>query len=371
VEVIRTIDRDVALSKIRNSIIELESLIKGSVEPSKIERAFSSDGCGAVLIRLDEYWSNLYERFYKLQWISGHRNWESIHHRRDVVCELAELELPIRRLMCHCGVGVARHRAGTIGAIRISDEQLSEFGCNDSLDDTVGRPLAANRMEFHPSADWLVERESRSELREIAIPKPIAVGRGRDGQEIYGAPYADERTLLQLYREWCAASPEAKLGHGDKLNGNVYYGAFRGRQHIDIGRNVTVLFGAGEVLDHQGQPSDPAIYPCPRGGKLMVATPGDETLSILPSRLDGRAYVAVFFELVGPDRADRFEMICCKQLGWKPTSHCVQRVDDTNCSRGQVVMHVKLSEENVLRSWPRFDDSIGHEQASSRQYFAV
>ena len=44
---------------------------EGWVRAEQIERAFSSEGCGAILIKLDGPESALYDRFYRLQWQLG------------------------------------------------------------------------------------------------------------------------------------------------------------------------------------------------------------------------------------------------------------------------------------------------------------
>jgi len=102
----------------------------------------------------------------------------------------------------------------------------------------VGRPLAANRQEFHPCVDWLIEQEKAGRLQRDENPalEVVAFVNGETGAErILGRAQADEAQLLALYREWRSAGPEERRGHGNKYNGNVYYGAFRGHTHLDCG----------------------------------------------------------------------------------------------------------------------------------------
>ena len=59
------------LRKVKQSTVSLVSLVEGWVRAEQIERAFSSEGCGAILIKLDGPESALYDRFYRLQWQLG------------------------------------------------------------------------------------------------------------------------------------------------------------------------------------------------------------------------------------------------------------------------------------------------------------
>jgi hypothetical protein len=331
-----------ASRRIDNSTVLMRDLISGSLSRNAIDIAFSGEGCGATLIALDDSWNDFYEEYYLTQWQLGHRVFESDSAKRLLESRFVSLDLPLRLLLCRCGVAVVRTRSGIAGSFRLTENDLTKFGCDLPLTYKVGRPLAANRTEFHPCVDWLIEQERSHTIQTDNDTALMVVGHDTNGSEIIGRSYADETRLLALYREWQDASPEDRGGHGNKYNGDVYYGAYRGRMHVDCGSTLTVLFGPGELRDRAGHAPDGTINPSKLGGTLEVATPGGQEATSLPPRLpSGSAYVVVFFEEANLSSAD--SLLNAKDLGWAPTLHGVQRLFDTRFSRGQAVMHVRIS----------------------------
>lgn len=366
------------MRKVDHSTISLISLLKGEVRPDQIERALSFEGCGAVLIKLDEYYSAIYERFYRLQWQLGHRVFDNDTDNKEIAeAEFAARDTPIQRLLCRCGVAVARTRKGLTSPMvwRSSMDMKKFLGTNGAnLGVAIGRPLAANRKEFHPSVDWLLTQEKKGCLQKDENPSYDVVAQfGSDaGSQIIGRLQADETRLLALYREWELASPAEQRGHGNKLNGDVYYGAFRGRTHLDCGSTMSVLFGAGDVRDGDGFPVDGTTKSQELGGTLMVASPGEKKFTSLPYRLPcGSPYVVVFFEEFDQQRhapsasvgdeannSGRRKAPAVRQhrrqaalntnaMGWAATVHGVRRIEDTGFSRGQTIVHVYLTEEDL------------------------
>jgi hypothetical protein len=339
------------LRKVEQSTVSLVSLVEGQVRAEQIERAFSSEGCGAVLIELDGPRSAMYEQFYRLQWQLGTRAFESDVEEKTAAAKFAALDLPVRQLLCRCGVGVVRNRTGLTNPVPRSPVDVSKLLRNNAapLTGAVGRPMATNRQEFHPSVEWLLEKEQAGCLRNDGNPsyQIVSPAGGHAGAPIMGRSQADEARLLALYREWEAASPEEQRGHGNKYNGDVYYGAFRGRVHLDFGITMTVLFGPGDVRDRDGFPVPGTTKSRELGGTLMVASPGEEALTSLPYRLPGGSpYVVVFFEryyeprLTPPAPTGEASAINTSALGWAATVHGVCRIEDPAFSRGQAVVHV-------------------------------
>jgi hypothetical protein len=335
--------------RIDNSTVSMRSLFSGRLSRNVINIAFSGDGCGATLIELDDNWNHFYEEYYLTQWRLGHRVFESDSAKRLLEARFLSLDLPLRLLLCRCGVAVTRTRSGIGRSFRLTEDDLTHFGCDLPLTYTIGRPLAANRTEFHPCVDWLIEQERSQTIQINNDPTLTVVGHDANGSKIIGRPYADEARLLALYREWQAASPEERGGHGNKYNGDIYYGAFRGRMHVDCGSTLTVLFGPGELRDRAGRAPDSTINPNELGGTLEVAALKEEDAIPLPPRLpSGSAFVVVFFEDASPSPAN--PLLNTRDLGWAPTLHGVQRIFDTRFSRGQAVMHLRISSNN-LTSW--------------------
>jgi hypothetical protein len=364
--------------KVDHSTISLASLLKGEVRIDQIEQAFSFEGCGAVLINLDQYYSAMYERFYRLQWQLGHRVFDhDTINKETAAADFAALDTPVGELLCRCGVAVARTRKGLTRSRvwRPSIDVKRLLGTNaTTLSVATGRPLAGNRKEFHPSVDWLLEQEEKGCLQKDENPLYEVIEDVEDetGRRIIGRSQADETRLLALYREWKLASPKEQLGHGNKLNGDVYYGAFRGRTHVDCGSTMSVLLGAGDVRDRDGLPADGTTKSQELGGTLMVASQGEEKFTSLPYRLPGGSpYVVVFFEEFVRPRPIRPDLIAeeaenssnqkataarqhrkqlainTNALGWTATVHGVRRIEDTGFSRGQTIVHVHLTEEDV------------------------
>jgi hypothetical protein len=342
---------DEMLRKVEQSTVSLVSLVEGQVRAEHIERAFSSEGCGAVLIKLDGPRSAVYEQFYQLQWQLGTRAFDNDVDKETAAAKFAALDLPVQQLLCRCGVGVARTRKGLTNPMPRSPVDVKKLLRNDAapLTGAVGRPMAINRQEFHPSVEWLLEQEEAGCLRKEENPSYQIVAHAGDhaGSGIMGRSRADEVRLLALYREWQAASPEQQRGHGNKYNGDVYYGAFRGRIHLDFGSTMTVLFGPGDLRDRRGFPVVGTTKSRELGGTLLVASPGQETFTSLPYRLAcGSPYVVVFFEryheqwLTPPTPTGEEFAINTNALGWAATVHGVCRIEDPGCSRGQAVVHV-------------------------------
>lgn len=349
-------DREM-LRKVEQSTVSLISLVEGPVRADRIERAFSSEGCGAVLIKLDGPHNALYERFYRLQWQLGTRAFANDVDKETVAATFAALDLPVQQLLCRCGVGVARTRKGLTNPMPPSPVDVKKFTRTTGapLIGAIGRPLAANRQEFHPSVEWLLEQEGAGCLRTDENPSygVVAYSGDRAGLGIMGQSKADEVQLLASYREWKSGNPEKRRGHGDKYNGQVYYGAYRGRTHLDSGGTMTVLFGPGELLDRRGIPVAGTTKSRELGGTLLVASPGEETFTSLPYRLPcGSPYVVVFFEnydgLRPPTPTGEESAINTNGLGWAATVHGVQRIESTGFSRGQAVVHVLITERDLV-----------------------
>jgi len=333
---------DEMLRKVEHSSISLLDLIEGRVRAEQIERAFSSEGCGAVLIKLHGAHSALYERFYRLQWQLGTRAFDNDVEKATAAATFAALDSPVQQLLCRSGVGVARTRKGLTNPMPSVDlTQLLGTG-GAPLTGAIGRPLDGNRQEFHPSVEWLLEQEEAGGLQRDENPSYRTVAYSGEQAEsgIVGRARADEVQLLALYREWTSASPEERRGHGNKLNGDVYYGAFRGRTHFDQGHTLTVLFGPGELRDRHGFPVAATRESRQLGGTLMVASRGEETFTSLPYRLScGSPYVVVFFEAYHEQ---------WNPLGWEAAVHGVQRIEDTGFSRGQAVGHICIAESDFV-----------------------
>ena len=370
---------DDAALKVRRSTVFLSDLLAGRVARKTIELAFSRHGCGAVLVRLDERGSDAYETFYRLQWQLGTRAFGNDHAVEGAAGRFDAFDSPVRRLLCECALAVARARIGVTRPTSVSLVELTKLlrtGAR-SLSVAVGRPLAANRKEFHPSVHWLIEQEKTGGLRKDEDPAIDVVAvvndRGRPSQ-IFGRVRADEAQLLALYREWAAASPEERCGHGGKHNGNVYYGAYRGHTHLDSGSTMTVLYGPGELRDRAGSAPDVAVNSADLGGTLIVAAPGEDRFTPLPYRLPcGSPFVVVFFEQVretpmsslGPtppgempdnggfNRGQVCSMdrgptgINTNAMGWAATVHGVRRIENPAVSRGQTVMHMLLTHSDL------------------------
>jgi hypothetical protein len=349
------------LMKVEQSTVSLVDLIEGQVCPKQIERAFSSDGCGAVLIKLDGSLSAMYERFYHLQWQLGTRAFDNNLDKENAAAEFAGLDLPVQTLLCRCGVGVARSRNGLTNVMPRSLVETKKLLRNNGFTSAIGRPLARNRKEFHPSVDWLLEQERAGSLCSDETPSYEIVSSSCDyeGSRLMGRSRADEVRLLALYREWKSASPEEQRGHGNKYNGDIYYGAFRGRTHLDCGCSscaMTVLFGPGELRDCRGLPVPATSTPQELGGNLMVASPEEDTFTSLPYRLPcGSPYVIVFFELeqhhemlpTPPIPTRRGSVFDTNALGWAATVHGVRRIEDKRFSRGQAVVHVLMTQSDL------------------------
>lgn len=368
------VTNDEAARKVAQSTVSLSDLVLGHAAPAQIELALSRQGCGAVLVRLDGLNSNIYDTFYRLQSQLGRRAFNSATDANDAAARFAALDLHVRQLLCKCAIGIARARMGREGPTSLSLENLTKLAACP-LSAAVGRPLAANRQEFHPCVDWLIEQEKAAYLQrdENPVLGVVAVLSDHKGgtAQILGRTRADEVQLLALYSEWRSASPEEQRGHGNKNNGNVYYGAFRGHTHVDGGSTMTVLFGPGEVRDRRGYPAEGGTNFCQYGGTLIVAAPAEERFTALPYRLPcGSPYVVAFFNgifeeptrvesrglLEGADGAnDRVGAraqhatvgINTDALGWAATIHGVSRIEDTQFSRGQAVVHLRLTEVDL------------------------
>ncbi|MDQ1637072.1 MAG: hypothetical protein QOF62_411 [Pyrinomonadaceae bacterium] len=366
------------MRKVDHSTVLLGSLLKGEVRPDQIERALSFEGCGAVLIKLNQYYSSIYEQFYRLQWQLGHRVFDNDTDNKTAAADFSALDTPVRELLCRCGVAVARTRKGLTSPTIAPSVDFKRFlGTNGTtLSVAIGRPLAANRKEFHPSVDWLLKQEEKGCLQKDENPSYAVLAQSGDGagRRISGRSEADETRLLALYREWKLASPMEQKGHGNKLNGDVYYGAFRGCTHVDCGSTMSVLFGAGDLRDRDGFPVDGTTKSQGLGGTLMVASPEEKNFTALPYRLPcGSTYVVVFFEefdqrarpappaLIGREAANSGSQeanaagrhrkpvaINTCALGWAATVHGVRRIEDTGFSRGQTIVHVRMTEEDVI-----------------------
>jgi hypothetical protein len=210
----------------------------------------------------------------------------------------------------------------------------------------LGRPLALNRHEFHPCAEWLLRQGAAGTLHTDQNPTMATVGFDRTGNAIVGRWQPDETRLLSLYREWEASDPASRLGHGEKFNGDVYYGAFRGRTHVDAGSTLVSLFGAGEVIDFRGVPAGKQQSSRLLGGTLMVATPAEDNFTALPYRLPNSSpFVVVFFEEAAKET--RNSQSTSLDLGLPPTVHGVRRIEDKQYSRGQAVVHLKINSDHV------------------------
>jgi hypothetical protein len=347
------------LTKVDQSTVSLASLLEGQVCAEQIERAFTSEGCGAVLIKLDEPHSAMYERFYHLQWQLGTRAFDNDIDQENAEAEFAGMDLPVQTLLCRCGVGVAWSRKGLTNVMPRSPVEVKKLLRNNVFSGAIGRPLARNRKEFHPSVEWLLEQEQAGSLRSDENPSYGIVSSSGDHSRpaIMGRSRADEVRLLALYREWKSASPDDQRGHGNKYNGDIYYGAFRGRTHQDCGCSssaMTALFGPGELRDRRGFPVAATTTPRELGGNLIVASPGEETFTSLPYRLScGCPYVVVFFELeqyheLSPTTPTGQGFVFnTNALAWAATVHGVRRIEDTRFSRGQAVAHVLMTESDL------------------------
>jgi len=361
--------------KVEQSTISLTSLVEGRVGPDEIERAFSSQGCGAVLVKLDASRGAMYETFYRLQWQLSTRVFDNdFRSKETAAASFAALGMPVRQLLVQCGVSVARVRKGVISSVSSPQLHVKKSLLGLPLSAALGRPLALNRHEFHPSVQWLLEQEEKGSLRKDESPLYAVVADfgHHAGSKIVGRVQADEARLLALYREWKSSSPDEQCGHGNKYNGDVYYGAFRGRTHIDSGSTMTVLLGGGDLRDRDGLAIHGNMKSREFGGTLMVASPGEEKFVPLPYRLPcGSPYVVVFFEkfdqplpstistsIAGEsDGTANQKTAAARQLrsqaaintdalGWAATVHGVSRIENERFSRGQTVMHVVMTDDD-------------------------
>jgi hypothetical protein len=362
-----------SICKVEKSTISVTSLVEGRVRRDQIERAFSRQGCGAVLVKLDGSCGVMYERFYRLQWQLRSRVFDNDARRKKKAVEsFATLDMPVRQLLLRCGVGVARIRAGVTGPA--PSPGVEKF-LRAPLSPALGRPLALNRQEFHPSVEWLIEQEKKGCLRKEDTSSYAVVADFGDHAEVItiGRVQADEARLLALYREWKHSSRKEQRGHGNKYNGDVYYGAFRGRTHIDSGSTTTVLFGAGDLRDRDGFAAKGNTKSRELGGTLMVASPGEKKFVALPYRLScGSPYVVVFFEKFDKPMPSTPQMSIVRKsdgsgnqkvavlrrlrgqaaidtnaLGWAATVHGVSRIENEGFSRGQTVVHVLMTEDDL------------------------
>lgn len=373
---------DEMMHKVELSTVSLTSLVEGQVRDEQIERAFSPQGCGAVLIKLDGYYTAMYEEYYRLQWQLGTRAFDDIGDKETAAANFAALDMPVQQLLCRCGVGVARTRKGLTSPTPPVDVKTYLRTNGAPLSAAIGRPLAANRNEFHPSVAWLLEQEAAGCLQKDENPSYAVVAFSGDHAElkIMGRSQADETRLLALYREWESASREERCSHGNKYNGDVYYGAFRGHTHLDRGGTMTVLFGVGDLRDRNGFPVDGTTKSRELGGTLMVASPGEDNFTSLPYRLPcGSPFVVVFFERfdkrrppIPPGLIEEAESrgspsssparrrhrrqvaVNTDAIGWAATVHGVRRIEDTGFSRGQTVVHVIMTEDD----WRNDDESL-------------
>jgi hypothetical protein len=317
----------------------------------------------------------MHDRFYRLQWQLCTRVFDNDPARKETtVASFEALDLPVRQLLLRCGVGVARIRKELANPIPLPQPDAMKFLLSAPLSAAFGRPLAANRQEFHPSVDWLIEQEEKGCLRKDESPRYAVVANFGDHRGIMGRVQADEARLLALYREWKYSSPQEQRSHGSKYNGDVYYGAFRGHTHIDSGGTMTVLFGAGDLRNRDGFAIGATTKSRELGGTLMVASPGEEKFVSLPYRLPcGSPYVVAFFEkfderslptartsiveeadgsgnqksVVGR-RPFRKAAINTNALGWAATVHGVRRIENEGFSRGQTVVHILLTEDDLV-----------------------
>jgi hypothetical protein len=367
------LSEDEAAAKVANSTIPLPDLVLGNIAADAIELAFSPLGCGAVLVRLDEVNCDLYNTFYRLQWQLCSRASDCNAKASDAAADFAALDLRVRLLLCQCAVSITRARLGLAGATSLTLNYLNHLAPSP-LNAALGRPLFANRHEFHPSVDWLLERASSGQLQREEHPEVEVIADTSDNEsriEILGRVRADEAQLLELYQEWKSADPAERRSHGNKYNGNIYYGAFRGRTHLDGGSTMTILLGPGEVRDSLGWPAWDGSDSCKYGGNLIVKALTEEKFTGLPYRLRcGSPYVVAFFNetdgvfprprsgtsyagrggangaasKVGAgaehQRAVGIDTIA---LGWSPTVHGVRRIEDTRFSRGQTVVSLRLT----------------------------
>ena len=369
------VNDDEAAQHVEKSTIPVSRLLLGKTAADEIELAFSAQGCGAVLVRLDDL-GDLYDTFYRLQWQLGSRAFDSAADNEDAAARFADLDSRVRLLACQCAVAVARARMGIAGATALSLADLTKLAPSP-LSAAVGRPLVANRQEFHASVDWLIEQAETGRLQREENPAIAVVADANDRERktgILGRVQADEAQLLALYYEWDAASPEERLGHGNKYNGNIYYGAFRGRTHVDGGSTMTVLFGPGEVRDRCGRPADGGANRRQYGGTLIVKTPAQEKFTPLPYRLPcGSPYLVLFFNgtdgvfdkstasasdalnngktagtSVAVSQHSRAVGISTKALGWAASIHGVTRIEDTGFSRGQTVVLLRLTYADLV-----------------------
>ena len=114
--------------------------------------------------------------------------------------------------------------------------------------------------------------------------------------ELIGRVQADEFRLLHLYREWTHASPAIRRSHGNKYNGDVYYGAFRGRMHLDAGTTMTVLLRSGRTERWKWDARGPVREIQNTRRRRWFGSPGQAGFTSLPYRLPWLPYAAVFFE---------------------------------------------------------------------------
>jgi hypothetical protein len=339
-----------AARRVENSTVSLTDLLAGRIGTEVLEAAFSPQGSGALLIRLDPEQAAFHNLFYRRQW------WVGTHRSPTggIVCPpleaaFGQLDGPLMRLLACCGLATVQARAGrpTRHSLRDFDPRSLLPHAEEFLHRSVGRPLFANRQEFHPSVDWLLQQEAAGQLTADPDPELAVVAfAGPGGQSaVIGRQQADETRLLSLYRQWCAVSPEEQEGHGNQLNGDIYYSAYRGRIHLDQGQTITVLFGPGELRDAQGYPPTGPDAATAIGGSLMVAPPSGGGLTPLPARLpDGSPYVVVFFE----DPPHRRGVPSPHPSGpWRGSPHGVQRICSRSHSRGQVVLHLTIEERHL------------------------
>jgi|694.fasta_scaffold60384_3 hypothetical protein len=339
-----------AAQRVNNSTVTLTDLLAGNVGADVLETAFSQQGSGALLIRLDPEQAAFYNLFYRCQWWVGtHRSPAGGIVSPPLEAAFVKLDWPLMRLLACCGLATVQARAGSPSrhSLKHFDPRSLLPNAEDILHRSLGRPVFANRQEFHPSVEWLLQQEAAGQLKADPDPELAVVAfSGPSGQPaVIGRKQADETRLLSLYRHWCDASPEEKEGHGNQLNGDIYYSAYRGRIHLDQGQTVTVLFGPGELRDAEGNPPPGPDGATAIGGTLMVAPPSGGGLTPLPARLpDGSPYVVVFFE----EPSHRPGVPPLHPSGpWRGSPHGVQRVCSRSHSRGQVVLHLTIQERHL------------------------
>lgn len=271
--------------KLADSTVAYSRLIVGEVGRGEIDRAFGEHGCGALLVALDtKPLQDIYSQFYSQDW-SIRNGWS------EPDLSYKDVEEKVVMLLCECAILSARARAGVRNPLpsNLSRDIAAAVtcSCDLSLKSTIGRPLYSSRKEFHLSVNTLLEKEKTGSLMQhqegTDYSKTVrTLSRMVDGkrQDFIRSCEPDEVRLLEIYREWQSSDEERKAGFGDKDNGDIYYGAYRGRWHKDKGGSMTVLLGPGEILDANGQP-----VLAPVGGVLEVLSPDAPNPETNPGRV--------------------------------------------------------------------------------------